>query len=835
MSAIIAQIFEKNKVFLKFFVNLPLKIVIKNMRKITLLLLGTIFSANAYSQALKQGFDNLQKGNLAQAQKVFDKALDKGTETVAAMYGKGCIVTDSSFSGFNNIKGFRLLRNAYDRFNRLNPKTKEIFQSAYGIDQNVIYNKMCKVAQNELNLIKQKKNLQDLQWFVQNYDGADPQVKEAKNYEAEIKWQNIESHADFRSYQSFAADYPESPYAGTAAKKYETMWKEICRKAYSEGEISSITAFEKQYPDYPFYTEADKNQKQLAEYAEKLKFHLKFTEEYTPYYKEYIEKAAPNELAFVALQRLISPYLEWGRFQEAAKVLQDYRQLFPDKSKDIDKITAILNSPSKKYTSTPFPSTVNTDAMEYAPVITPDGKTLYFCGYGRKDNAGMEDIFVSKFESGKWQQAELFPQFNTPIGNEAPLAVSPDGNMLLIYKDSNIYYTEKTLRGWTPLKKMESLNTDFSWEADASFTADGNAIFFISDRKGNTGNYHQHEKNFHGAFNGNTDIYVCVKQPDGTWSEAVNIGTTVNTPFAERSPVLASDMKTLYFSSDGHYGLGKLDVFKCERLSETSWTEWSEPVNLGKEINTASDDYNYIISTDGTKAYFSKITASAANICTIDLPKEMRPEIIASVTGRVTDDKGNILAAKIKWEDLETGKLLGNLQCEPSTGKYFITLPPGKNYGYYVEYEGFYPVSGNLNTEKLKEGKNIEHNIVMHSITDILTGKISIRLSNIFFDTDKYDLKPESYPELKRLADFIQERPDIKLEISGHTDNAGSLQHNKMLSEKRSDAVKKYLVSLGCKESNIKSIGYGSEKPVAPNTTEEGKAQNRRVEFKIYE
>ena len=159
------------------------------MRKITLLLLGTIFSANAYSQALKQGFDNLQKGNLAQAQKVFDKALDKGTETVAAMYGKGCIVTDSSFSGFNNIKGFRLLRNAYDRFNRLNPKTKEIFQSAYGIDQNVIYNKMCKVAQNELNLIKQKKNLQDLQWFVQNYDGADPQVKEAKNYEAEIKWQ----------------------------------------------------------------------------------------------------------------------------------------------------------------------------------------------------------------------------------------------------------------------------------------------------------------------------------------------------------------------------------------------------------------------------------------------------------------------------------------------------------------------------------------------------------------------------------------------------------------------------------------------------------------------
>ncbi|MBQ3656966.1 MAG: OmpA family protein [Bacteroidales bacterium] len=805
------------------------------MKKITLILLGILFSANTFSQSLKQGFDNLQKGNLEQALKVFDKALNKGTETVAATYGKGCIVSDSNYANFSNIKGFRLIRNANDRFNRLNPKAKEICKTVYGFDQNTIYNKMCQVASRELELIKKENKLDNFQRFVQNYEGADPQVKEAKNYEAEIKWKTLGENADFRSYQSFANDYPESKYAGIATEKYQTIWKEICRKAFEEGEISSINAFEQQYPDYPFYTENDKQRKQLAEYAEKLKFHLNFTEEYIPYYKEYIEKAAPNELAFVALQRLISPYLEWGRFQEAAKVLQDYKPLFPNKAKNIDKISAILNSSSKKYTSTPFPSTVNTDALEYAPVITPDSKTLYFCGYGRKDNVGLEDIFVSNFSNGKWQQAESFEQFNTPIGNEAPLAVSPDGNMLLIYKDANIYYTEKTLRGWTPLRKMESLNTETSWEADASFSADGNAIFFISDRKGNIGNYHKHEKNFHGAFTGNTDIYVCIKQSNGTWGEAINIGSTVNTPFAERSPVLASDMKTLYFSSDGHYGLGKLDVFKCERLSDTSWTMWSEPVNLGKEINTASDDYNYMISTDGTKAYFSKISSSSANICSIDLPKEMRPEIIASVTGKVSDDKGNILPAKIKWEDLETGKLLGNLQCEPSTGRYFITLPSGKNYGYYVEYEGYYPVSGNLNTEKLKEGKNIEHNIIMYSVTDILTGKISIRLSNIFFDTDKYDLKPESYPELKRLSDFIKDNAGIKLEISGHTDNAGSLQHNKTLSQQRSDAVKKYLVSLGCDENSIKSIGYGSEKPVAPNTTEEGKAQNRRVEFKISE
>lgn len=801
------------------------------MKKITLLILGAALSSNAFPQALKQGFESLNAGNLNAAAKVFTKALDKGTETVAALYGMGCVVSDSTYQGYNNLKGFRLIRNAHDRFQRVNQKSRDIFKTIYGFDQKTIYDKMCYVAENELKKLPEG----DLEWFVKNYEGADNQVKKAENRRAEIQWKSFGKDTDFRSYQAFADEFPETPYADSSRQKYESLWKKICTEFYSEGEILQMNIFDRQYPDYPFYTESDRRKKMLAESAEKLKLQMRYIDDYAPYYKTYIEDAAPGQLAFVALQRMISTYLDMGRFKEAADILQSYKQAFSGKEKDFDKITAILNSPSKKYTSTPFPSTINTDALEYAPVITPDGSTLYFCGYGRKDNAGMEDIFVSKSVGGKWQQAELFPQFNTPIGNEAPLAVSPDGNMLLIYKDSNIYFTEKRLKGWTPLRPMPGLNTDKSWEADASFTADGGAVLFISDRRGNIGRWHPHEQSFHGAFHGNTDIYVCTKNSDGSWNNPVNLGAVVNTPYAERSPMLAADMKTLYFSSDGHYGLGKLDVFKCTRLSDTSWTQWSEPVNLGKEINTASDDYNYIISTDGKKAYFSKITSSGANICSIDMPEGMRPEIIASVTGRVSDENGAVLPAKIKWEDLETGKLLGNLQCEPSTGKYFITLPAGKNYGYYVEYEGYYPVSGNLNTEKLKEGKNIEHNIIMYSVSDILTGKVSVRLSNIFFDTDKYDLKAESYPELKRLSEFILSHPGVKLEISGHTDNAGNPQHNKVLSENRAGAVKKYLVSLGCDANNIKSIGYGAEKPVADNSSEKGRAQNRRVEFKISE
>ncbi|MBQ5550987.1 MAG: OmpA family protein, partial [Bacteroidales bacterium] len=251
------------------------------------------------------------------------------------------------------------------------------------------------------------------------------------------------------------------------------------------------------------------------------------------------------------------------------------------------------------------------------------------------------------------------------------------------------------------------------------------------------------------------------------------------------------------------------------------------------EINTALDDYNYLISTDGKSALFTKVSSSNVDICTVDLPEKMRPEAIGIVFGKVDDNTGKPLAATIKWEDLETGKILGTLQCNPQKGTYFITLPAGKKYGYFVEMEGYYPVSGNLNTEGLTSGKDIERNITMNSIAEILEGKVAIVLENIFFDTNKYQLRAESFPELARLADFIRQNPTAVLEISGHTDNSGSAEANRTLSQRRADSVKDHLISLGCPAANIIAKGYGADKPVADNTTEQGKAKNRRVEFKI--
>lgn len=803
------------------------------MKKLTFALAGILFSSNVFCQALKSGFESLKNQKLSDAQKVFAKALDKGTEPVAAMYGLGCVISDPNFPNPSTIKAFRFVRNAHDRYKMLSQNLKDVCKNVYGFQLDDIKAKMGELAQAALDKVKENNTVDDYTWFVTTFEGADKQVAEALDLKSELVWATTCKAGTFRAYFSFASDYPNSKHAAEAQELAKESWKKICETHFCEGELYSMQVFAKQYPDYPFYTDDDKKAHALALEAEKLKMHLSYNINYEKYYKDFIDKAAPNQLAFVALQRVIQPYLDDNNYGTAISTLLEYRPKFPERQQDIDKIVAILKDKTVKLNPVPFPKTVNTDHYEYAPVITPDGSTLYFCGNGRSDNMGGEDIFVSENYKGSWQQAKLFPKFNTVLGNEAPLAVSPDGNMLLIYKDSNIYFTEKRHNGWTELKKMAAINTENSWEADAFFSPDGNAIFFISDRKGNVGMYHPHEKPFHGSYQGNTDIYVCTKDADGDWGEPINLGDKINTPFCERSPMLASDMKTLYFSSDGHYGLGHLDVFKSERLSDTSWTQWSEPVNLGKEINTSNDDYNYIVSTDGKSAYFSKISSTKSDLCTIELPISMRPDIIASVYGIVTNTDGDVLSAKIKWEDLETGKQLGNLQCDPNTGKYFITLPAGKNYGYFVDFDGYYPVSGNLNTDKLKEGKNIEHNIVMHSISDVLNGSVSITLSNIFFETGKFDLKPESYPELKRLADFISSNSDAKLEISGHTDNVGSHDSNKLLSQKRADSVKSYLVSIGCSESAIQSVGYGPDKPVASNSTESGKAQNRRVEFRI--
>jgi outer membrane protein OmpA-like peptidoglycan-associated protein len=559
-------------------------------------------------------------------------------------------------------------------------------------------------------------------------------------------------------------------------------------------------------------------------------------------FDDYIKKYAPDEDAFVAVQRIAGLYIKNCQWNIASEVFQKYRPLFPTVDDRFQKIINLLKADEEGLIVTNLGKGINTPEREYAPVPTADGTRIFFSGYERPDGIGGEDIFVSELKNNIWQNAVILGTICTS-GNEAILSISADGNRITIFGNypeslgrGDNFYVDKNKDGWGKIQHFPApINSEY-FDASAFITADGKAILFTSERPGGVGSFQSKEQPFHGNSWGNIDIYVCLKNDTG-WSKPINLGSKINTPYCEYTPFLHPDGKTLYFSSDGHYGLGGLDVFKSVRSYDTSWTQWSEPVNLGKEINTAEDDWGFKISTNGNVAYFS---ASARNdsygksdIYSITLPKQVRPEAVATIRGIVMDRMKNPLEAEIKWEDLSTGKSVGLLKSNPQDGNYFIALPLGKNYGYYAEKKGYYPVSKNINIKDSTSAIDIIENIELISINEMKEKGVSVRINNIFFDYNKFDIKPESFPELDRLAKILISNMNEKVEIAGHTDNKGSEIYNLELSRKRAQAVVNYLISVGCNGKNIEANGYGESKPIASNATEEGRAANRRVEFKF--
>ena len=458
------------------------------------------------------------------------------------------------------------------------------------------------------------------------------------------------------------------------------------------------------------------------------------------------------------------------------------------------------------------------EGSEFLPSLSTDGKTLYFVADDRPDNIGKEDVFVSYFVDGEWTVPEIVPVLSTPTSNDAPLSVSADGNSMLLFRDGKIYTSQRTKEGWTEPLIMKDLNYS-DWNGDAVYTADGNAIIFASGTK-----------NFFAA---EVDIYVITRNQDDTWSKPINLGETINAGEINRSPFLHPDMKTLYFSTDGNEGYGSLDVFVSTRLDEKSWTKWSEPKNLGSSINTSGHDWGLKITTQGDKAIFNRADSISTNIFMVDITEDVQPERVVVVTGVVTDKNKNPLEAEIIWEDLETGNRVGNLKTNPANGEYIITLPQGKNYGFFVSKEAYYPVSDNVDLRKEVTNFEIRKDFVMNDIKTIIEQEQTIQLNNLFFETAKHDIKKESYPELNRLADFLKENPKVKIEISGHTDNVGADHYNQNLSELRANEVMKYLIGKGCNKNQLTAKGYGKTKPIASNNNAEGRAKNRRVEFKV--
>lgn len=554
--------------------------------------------------------------------------------------------------------------------------------------------------------------------------------------------------------------------------------------------------------------------------------------------EQFIYYTAPSEDAFIALQRLAKSKIDKKDWKGAVKVFNDFRDFFLDKFQRTEKIVELLNAPAQNLEITNI-ETINSSKGEYFPVLTIDGKTMYFTlSDGKK---GGEDIYYSQLIASTWIKPKNMGSPFSTSENDAINSVSADGNTLVLFGSykgfiggGDNFYVERTQNGWSEIKPFPKPVNSAYWDCDGYLTADGKAFIFTSDRKGGVGEFVKGGQFYHGEYDGNTDIWVSVKTDTG-WNSPINLGGGINTPYTERSPFLHPDGRTLYFSSNGFYGLGSLDVFKSVRLSDTSWTEWSEPINLGKEINTAGYDVAYKITTDGKYAFFSSDRGGGKggyDIYSIKLPPEAQPEKnVVTVSGKVTDEDGKPLSAALKWFELNTNRNAGTLTSNPETGDYIVVLPNGSSYSYFAEKDGYYSVSNSIDLSAENTFKELTVDIVMRSVKSL--EQTTIRLNNIYFDFDRFELKSESFTELERIEKFLNENPGLKVEISAHTDSKGSDEYNLELSQKRAESVVQYLILKGIDGTRLTAKGYGESQPAGDNETDEGRAQNRRVEMKI--
>ncbi len=468
-------------------------------------------------------------------------------------------------------------------------------------------------------------------------------------------------------------------------------------------------------------------------------------------------------------------------------------------------------------------SNINTGNDEYLAVISPDGETLYFVRNGGSDSYGGEDIYFSvKSGFDSWNKAE---NIRDPLNNKYPNgvnSVTPDGNYLLLH---NLYHSTgnglslsaKTADGWSFPTDLDIPGFyTYSMYHNGCLSSEGNVMIISLCKNKKLGT---------------NDLFVSFRRKDGKWTEPKSLGRTINTEKEESDPFLASDGVTLYFSSNGHQGVGKRDIFMSRRIGN-SWTNWSKPVNLGPTINTTKDENFYTIPASGEFAYFSSNNQSLGgwDIFRIGLPLDKRPNPVVLLSGKVIDTKtGEPLNALVKYEDLKTGEEIGTAHTNPANGMYKIVLPGGRQYGFRAEINGFVSVNQNLDLMGLKSYKNKTADLYL---VPIESGQ-SFTINNLFFDAGKATVRPESYPELSRLLKILKDNKNLKIAITGYTNNSGNEAADLALSENRANAVRKYYVSKGISESRMTVIGMGPKNPVAPDDTEENRQKNRRVEVRF--
>jgi outer membrane protein OmpA-like peptidoglycan-associated protein len=462
---------------------------------------------------------------------------------------------------------------------------------------------------------------------------------------------------------------------------------------------------------------------------------------------------------------------------------------------------------------------INTAADEYSPVSTADDKTII---YTRQIELNEDFYQAGKTDEGWQKSTYLSDRINTPNFNEGSESISQDGKFLFFTGCNrpdgrgrcDIYVAQKKGEDWgKPFNLSPPVNTG-GWESQPSISADGRTLYFVSNRAGGYGGY---------------DIWKSTLTSKG-WGEPENLGPNVNTAYNEQSPFIHPDDSTLYFCSNGWPGMGGQDLF-VSRLGDDD--KWRAPKNLGAPINTNGDESGLSLTANGDFAFFSsnKLDGYGGfDIYTFEMPAELRPRLVTYVKGFVSDAKTKRpLESAVEIIALERNRTVYQDYSSADKGDFLATLAAGKNYGLNISRSGYLFYSENFSLINYTSKKPFNINVLLQPIE---VGN-KVILKNVFFDTNKYNLQPESRAELQKLLEFLVKNPSVFIEISGHTDDVGNDELNQKLSENRAKSVYDFLLSGKIAPARMVFVGYGKTQPIGPNTNDEERARNRRTEFKI--
>lgn len=473
-----------------------------------------------------------------------------------------------------------------------------------------------------------------------------------------------------------------------------------------------------------------------------------------------------------------------------------------------------------------YANELNADLADRYAVMAPNGSSIYWIRTAAQHSDNI--MIASKETDSTWTNIR---DAGFPLNNSDPnnvIAVSQDDNSLLLWgryrgngqpEGAGFSRSTRTATGWSVPTNVSIANyfTRASTREEC-VSADRTVAILACQRDDSYGD---------------KDLYISFLQPDGSYSAPRNMGPRLNSEFTDGMPHLAADNKTLYFGSS-RPGFGEHDIWVSKRLDST-WLSWTMPVNLGPTINSNGWNGYLTVHPSGKYAYMNTTGPYKSGIFRLKLPQDpasrkLLPDPTVLVRGRVLNAKTlKPIATTVAIATLPDKKNTAKAASEPSEGRYSIVLPGGESYGFYASEPGYFPVSDNLDITTLDLYREIERDLLLWPIEVGAT----VRLNNVFFDTNKSDLRGESREELQRLIAMLRERPTMKIELGGHTDDRASAELNNKLSAERAEAVQTFLVSQGIDASRLKAKGYGKTKPVAKGTSEAARQANRRVEFTI--